>query len=49
VGIRLRSSDLELDADFHDLRAWNLEICARPLGVVMHKREQLFAPVPSEN
>jgi hypothetical protein len=37
-------SDLELDADFHDLSAWNLEICARPLGVVVHEREQLFPP-----
>jgi hypothetical protein len=24
---------LEFDADFHDLRAWNLEIRAVPLGV----------------
>ncbi len=34
-----RGSDLELDADLHHLRARNLEIRARPLGVVMHERE----------
>jgi hypothetical protein len=34
-----RHSDLELDADLHDLSAGNLEIRARPLGVVVHERE----------
>ena len=43
-GRAARSSDLELDADFHDLSAWNLEIRARPLGVVVHERERFFAP-----
>ena len=33
------SSDLKLDADLHNLRARNVEICARPLGVVMHEGE----------
>jgi hypothetical protein len=34
-----KNSNLELDADFHYLRARNLEICAWPLGVMMHERE----------
>ena len=33
------SSDLKLDADLHNLRARNVEVCARPLGVVMHEGE----------
>src|SRR5436305_8681618 len=39
-----RTSHLEFDADFHHLRAGNLEIGARPLRVVMHEGEQLLAP-----
>src|SRR5450755_2788646 len=38
------NSNLELDTDFHNLRAWNLEICARPLRVMVHERKQAFAP-----
>ena len=38
------NSNLEFGADFHDLRAWNLEICAGPLGVMVHECEQLLAP-----
>jgi hypothetical protein len=26
------------------LRGWNLEICAGPLGVMVHECEQLLAP-----
>jgi len=37
-------SNLEFDANFHDLRAGNLEIRARALRVMMHEREQLLAP-----
>ena len=33
------TSHLEFDADFHHLRARNLEIGARPLRVVMHEGE----------
>ena len=29
--------DFEFHADFHDLRARNLEICAGPLGIVVHE------------
>src|SRR5262249_55730693 len=36
--------DFEFHADFHDLRARNLKVCAWTLGVVMHEREKLFAP-----
>jgi transposase InsO family protein len=32
-------SNLKLDPYFHDLRARNLEICTRPLGIVMHEGE----------
>jgi hypothetical protein len=32
----VRASDLELDANFHDLTAGNIEKSARPLGIVMH-------------
>src|SRR5438132_10138736 len=35
VGGKASASDLELDADFHDLRARNLEIRRRLLGVAM--------------
>src|SRR5215469_4376959 len=37
-------SDFEFEADLHDLRAWDLEIGARPLGIMMHECEELFAP-----
>ena len=36
--------DFEFHADFHDLRARNLEICAGPLGIVVHECKQLLAP-----
>ena len=36
---RTARSDLKLDADLHNLRARDVEICARPLGVVMHEGE----------
>jgi hypothetical protein len=32
-------SYLKLDSYFHNLRAWNFEICTRPLSVVMHEGE----------
>ena len=32
-------SNLKLDPYFHNLRARNLEICTRPLGIVMHEGE----------
>ena len=32
-------SYLKLDPYFHNLRAWNFEICTRPLSVVMHEGE----------
>src|SRR4051794_39721183 len=38
------NSDLELDTNFHDLRARNVEIGAGPLRVVVHERKQHFAP-----
>ena len=41
---RLTNSNLEFDADFHYLRARNLEIRAGPLGVVVHECEQPFSP-----
>jgi hypothetical protein len=31
--------NLKLDSYFHNLRAWNFEICTRPLSVVMHEGE----------
>ena len=34
-----RVSYLKLDSYFHNLRAWNFEICTRPLSVVMHEGE----------
>src|SRR6516164_10080879 len=39
-----RTSHFEFNADFHHLRAGNLEIGARSLRVVMHEGEQLLAP-----
>jgi hypothetical protein len=36
--------NFEFHANFHDLRAWNLKVCAGTLGVVMHECEKLFAP-----
>ena len=36
--------DFKFHADFHDLRARNLEICAGPLGIVVHECKQLLAP-----
>ena len=38
------NSNLELDPDFHDLRARDLEIGAGPLGVVVHEGEDRLAP-----
>jgi len=35
--------DLELDPDFHELRAGNPEIGPRPLGVAVHEGENRFA------
>jgi len=43
IGARL-DSDFEFEADLHDLHAWNLEIGARSLGIVMHECEKLFTP-----
>src|SRR6516165_12307435 len=37
-------SNLELDTDFHDPGAWDFEIHARPLSVMMHEGENLLAP-----
>ena len=34
-----RVSYLKLNSYFHNLRAWNFEICTRPLSVVMHEGE----------
>ena len=42
--VRTTRLNLELDPDFHDLRAGDLEIGAGPLGVVMHEGEQSLAP-----
>src|SRR5271166_6744415 len=41
---RVGHSDLEFDANFQDLRARNLEVCPRPLRVVMHEGEDRLAP-----
>ena len=38
------NSNLELDTNFHDLRARNFEIGAGPLRVMVHERKQHFAP-----
>ena len=43
--VRIDAQFLELrHADLHDLRARNLEIRARALGVVMHEGEDRLAP-----
>ncbi len=41
---RFPASDFKFEADFHDLRARNLEIGTWSLCVVMHECENLFAP-----
>jgi hypothetical protein len=36
--------DLKLNSDLHDLGAWNIEVGARLLCIVMHERKNGFAP-----
>jgi hypothetical protein len=44
IASAIARSNLEFDANFHNLGARNLEIRTRPLRVMMHEREQLLAP-----
>jgi hypothetical protein len=37
-------SDFKFEADLHNLRARDLEICAWSLGIMMHECENLFTP-----
>jgi hypothetical protein len=31
--------NLKLDSDFDNLRVWNFEVSAWPLGIMMHERK----------